>query len=74
MGMMTSLVIFAASGALVILARVMEKRERPVGQVSWIPWTTIMICGVMVAILMLVHLANLAGIETGRGRPGPGGF
>lgn len=38
----------------------------PVRGPRLVPWRALMIAFVMLAFLMLVHLANLAGIETGR--------
>ena len=35
-----------------------------------VPWRFLMMMGIMVVILMVVHLANLAGMKTGNGRPG----
>lgn len=33
-----------------------------------IPWVWVMLLGATLALVMLVHLANLLGVETGRGR------
>ena len=41
-------------------------RQRPLGEVSVLPWNQILILCVVAAVLMAVHLVNLAGIETGR--------
>jgi hypothetical protein len=41
-------------------------RPAEFGKVRMIPWTTLSIICAVVALFMLIHAVNLAGIQTGR--------
>jgi len=61
----TIAVLLSSVGAIVYLSW-LERRPRTTLKTRLIPTTTIMIILGFVAILALVHLANLYGIHTGR--------
>jgi len=52
------------------LARWQQARPVELGRVRMMPWTSVMIFAAFIALLMIVHLVNLGGVETGGGRPG----
>jgi energy-converting hydrogenase Eha subunit A len=59
-------IIFATAAAIIFAMVRLEKRTRTDFQPSLIPTTPIMLVSGLVALLALVHLANLYGIQTGR--------
>ncbi len=69
MGLTLTLILLAAALALAVFARYQSGRPKEMGQVKWIPWTTIMILSGVVALFMIVHVLTLLGVETGGGRP-----
>ncbi len=66
MGWTPTIGIFVAAMAVVAFARYQDERDRPFGEVSLVPWTSIMIIASVVALLMVVHAVNLMGVKTGR--------
>ena len=64
------LTLFVLIAALAAIARmiVLERRPRNDLNPRLIPTTPVLIVSGFIAILALVHLANLAGIHTGRFR------
>lgn len=54
--------------AVTALAWHMSNRPVRIGRPRLLPWTVIYLFGGALALLLAVHLVNLAGIETGRGR------
>lgn len=62
-----TLVLLAAAASLAVFcgwrgARPSDPAKGP----RMIPWRALMVAAVLAAFLMLVHLANLSGLETGR--------
>jgi len=58
--------ILSAAGAAVCIWR--GQRPVTVGKVRYIPWMFIGLGLAALSIMLLTHLVNLAGFETGRGR------
>ncbi len=61
-----TLIVLALSLAAAGIAWYQSNRTRPLGEVPMVPWTQILILAVVAVVLMLVHLVNMAGVETGR--------
>ncbi len=68
MGLWSTLVGLGACAILGLFARIRSAREPDPNNVRLVPWTTILIGCVVLGILLMAHLLNLAGIETGRSR------
>lgn len=66
MGLTWTLIILTVTAAFAGFARYMESRPLPPDRIKMVPWTSLLLICVFVIVLMLVHLANLAGIETGQ--------
>jgi hypothetical protein len=64
----TTASIFCAALLMFGLASWRASRPAQFGKVRMIPWTSLIIVFAVIAILMLVHLVNLAGITTGQNR------
>ena len=62
----TTLILFCGSLAMFGFASWRANRPAAFGKIRMIPWTTLIIVFAVIAILMLVHLVNLAGFKTGR--------
>ena len=60
--------VFVFSGAMIAYLSILERRPRKRLEPRMIPTTPLIIFFAFVAILALVHLANLYGITTGRSR------
>jgi len=67
MSMPLTIALLVLSVAVSILARFMSNRPVQPGRARLVPWNVILIFAGAFAILMVAHLVNLAGIETGRG-------
>lgn len=61
-----TVVVFAAALALIARMVILERRPRDNLNPSLLPTTPVIIAGGFVAILALVHLINLVGVQTGR--------
>lgn len=66
MDMPQTLALTAASGALTAFAAWRSARPTTFGKVRLIPWTWIMLGGAVATVVLLVHVFNLMGVETGR--------
>ncbi|MCW5725000.1 MAG: hypothetical protein KIS81_08570 [Maricaulaceae bacterium] len=65
-----TLVLMAMFAGLFVLAsRMTARAPDPAKGPRMIPWTMIAVLAGFFAFLMFVHVLNLFGIETGRGRP-----
>jgi hypothetical protein len=62
------LTLFVLMTALLVIARmiVLEKRPRTDLNPRLLPTTPVLIASGFVAVLALIHLVNLAGLQTGR--------
>jgi hypothetical protein len=69
MGLIPTLMIMGAALAFAAFARWKANQPYEPGVPRYINWTLVMIFAGAVAILMLVHLFSLAGIDVGQGRP-----
>jgi hypothetical protein len=63
-----TLAVFLASAAIVALMVWLERRPRVDFSPRLVPTTPIMLVFAFVGLLALVHLLNLYGIHTGRGK------
>ncbi len=63
-----TLIVLILAAALFVFAAWRDSRPKEAGNPSLFSWKPVFMLALVVAILMLVHLANMAGIETGRGR------
>lgn len=63
-----SIGVFLLSAGMVGFLSWLERRPRKRLEPRLIPTTPVIILCAFIAIVALVHLANLYGIETGRGR------
>lgn len=68
MSLELTLIFIAVFAGLFALSAWRSGRPAKPGQVRMIPWTLIAIFSAAITIYLLVHLANLFGIETGQGR------
>lgn len=66
----TTAIIFAAALALFAVSSWRASKPAEFGKVRMIPWTSLILVFAVITILMLVHLVNLAGFETGQNRGG----
>lgn len=67
LGHTTTLVVLVLSLAFAFLAdRHARRPADPLKGARLLPWRSLIIIAVIIALLMIVHLVNLAGIETGR--------
>ena len=64
---LTALTLVAALSAIVWMI-ILEKRPRTDLNLRLVPTTTILLISGFIALLALVHLFNLAGLQTGRFR------
>ena len=62
----TTLGVLAAAGAVLIYGRWRSSLPPNPRKPRLLPWRPILIGAAFVALLAIVHLVNLAGIETGR--------
>jgi hypothetical protein len=62
----STFIILGLSAGLFVLSSWRAARPTEFGKVRMIPWTSLILVSGMIAIFMLVHLVNLAGIQTGR--------
>lgn len=67
MSLGATLTVLALAGVLCVVAGWMGARPPDLARgPRLVPWRPIMVAAAVVAMLMLVHLLNLAGITTGR--------
>jgi hypothetical protein len=64
---LTALILVAALSAIVWMI-ILEKRPRTDLEPRLVPTTTILLISGFIALLALIHLVNLVGINTGRFR------
>jgi hypothetical protein len=64
---LTALILVAALSAIVWMI-ILEKRPRTDLNPRLVPTTTILLISGFIALLALIHLVNLAGLNTGRFR------
>jgi preprotein translocase subunit Sec61beta len=60
-----TLILLAASLAAAGLLTWLERRPAELGKVRLLPTTPLIFLSILVAVVMLVHLANLMGVHTG---------
>jgi hypothetical protein len=46
-----------------------DSKPRQNGKIYWFSWKPVMMISVVVAIVLITHLVNVFGVETGQGRP-----
>jgi hypothetical protein len=63
-----TLVLLAGLGGIFALASWRAARPTEFGKVRMVPWTAISLIAALGAIMMLVHVVNLLGVETGPGK------
>ena len=66
MTMTVTLVLLAASLASAGFFIWLEKRPPDFSRVRMLPTTPLILVSVLVAIMMIVHVVNLMGVQTGR--------
>jgi hypothetical protein len=66
MDMRFTLAAFGAVAALTVFCLWRGLSATKVGRVRMIPWTPLGLLGVVTLFMLLIHLLNLAGMETGR--------
>jgi hypothetical protein len=66
MTMPVTLALFALFSSAFALAWWRAGRPTEFGKVRMIPWTPLIIVFAMAALMMLVHIVNLLGVETGQ--------
>ncbi len=64
----TTLIVLALSVGLFALGAWRDSRPREAGNPRLFSWKPVYMIALVVGILMLVHLANMIGFETGKGR------
>lgn len=68
MGMANTVIFMALALGVFVLGAWRDSRPREPGNPTLFSWKPVYMVALVIAIVMLVHLANLFGIETGRGR------
>lgn len=68
MGWIPTIVIFVAMLALAGLCRYQTNKPYEPGKTRYIPWNLIMLTAAAVAIVMIVHMFSLYGLDVGGGR------
>lgn len=63
-----TLIILALAIAVFVFGAWRDSRPREPGNPSLFSWKPVYAIALVIVILMLVHLANMFGIDTGRGR------
>jgi hypothetical protein len=66
--MMITLALLAGSAGLFAYGRAVAARPADLTRVRMIPWNVVLVALGFVIVLLLVHLVNLLGIETGTAR------
>ncbi len=70
LGVLPTVAMAVAGAAVVAFGAWRHGRPaQPMAHPRLIPWIWVMLLGATFTLVMLVHLANLMGLETGRGRP-----
>ena len=68
MTLIHTLIILAISAGLFAYGAWADSRPREPGNPTLFSWKPVYMIALVVCILMLVHLANMFGFETGKGR------
>ena len=68
-GLAVTLALLGAGAIVFGLAAFMHGRPRVDGKPPVVPWMLVMLIAVTWCFVMIVHLVNVLGVETGRGRP-----
>lgn len=68
MGIMMTTLFLGLALALFVFGAWRDSRPRVPGNPTLFSWKPVYMVSLVIAILMLVHLANIFGIETGNGR------
>jgi uncharacterized membrane protein YjjB (DUF3815 family) len=69
-GLGLTLAILVAAAALGVLANLLERRPRELGNPPLVPYTAIQMVAVVVTVLMLAHLVSLLSGQPFAGRLG----
>lgn len=72
MSMMITLILLGFLLPLIGFAVWRDSKPRQNGKVHWFSWKPVYMIGLVIVIILLAHLANQFGVETGPGhRPRP---
>jgi hypothetical protein len=64
--MILTLAALGIGVGLAVMASVFERRPRTSFQPNLVPTTPLLFAGILIALLAIIHVANLMGVKTGR--------